>query len=137
MDKEELEAAFLNTNYKILENNIFKEELVLKIGEIVDFSSSLPSLMEWAFITAWNPLPDILSDEENRKRNTAFLTELRECGFESHLGLGMSEDGNWSEDSFFIENISKKKAAFYAKKFGQLAFVHCTKDQKAELIFTK
>ena len=138
MDKNRiLKQHFLNTNYLILKNDIFKDDIVLKIGEVVDLSSSLPNIREWAFITAWNPLPEILSKEENKKRNTTFLTELRANGFESHLGRGISEDGNWFEDSFFIENLSKDKALFYAKKFGQLAFVHCSKNQKAELVFTK
>jgi hypothetical protein len=33
--------------------------------------------------------------------------------------------------------MSKEKALFYAKKFGQLAFVHGVKNQKAELVFAK
>ena len=137
MDKLELEAAFLNTNYTVLKNDIFKEEIVLKIGEKNDLSSALPSLIEWALITAWNPLPDILSNEENKQRNTAFITELNTFGFVSHLGLGISEDGKWFEESLFIENISKETAMFYAKKYGQLAFVHGINNQTAELIFTK
>lgn len=137
MNKQELEAAFLNTNYTVLKNDTFKEEIVLKIGEKIDLSSALPSLIEWAFITAWNPLPEILSNEQNKQRNTAFITELNKNGFVSHLGLGISEDGKWFEESFFIENISKEKAMFYANKFGQLAFLHGINNQKAELIFTK
>ena len=137
MDKLELEAAFLNTNYTVLKNDIFKEEIVLKIGEKIDLSSALPSLIEWAFITAWNPLPEVLSNEQNRQRNTSFIAELNKFGFVSHLGLGISDDGKWFEESYFIENISKEKAMFYAKKYGQLAFVHGIKNQKAELIFTK
>ena len=63
MDKTELVSAFLNTNYLILKNDVFKDDIVLKIGEVVDLSSSLPNIREWAFITAWNPLPEILSKE--------------------------------------------------------------------------
>ena len=137
MNKLELEAAFLKTNYTVLKNDIFKEEIVLKIGEKNELSSALPSLIEWAFITAWNPLPEILSNEQNKQRNTAFITELNKNGFVSHLGLGISDDGKWFEKSLFIENISKEKAMIYAKKYGQLAFVHGIKNQKAELIFTK
>ena len=137
MSKTELEAAFLNTNYTVLKNDIFREEIILKIGEKNDLSFALPSLIEWAFITAWNPLPEVLSNEQNKLRNTAFITELNTFGFVSHLGLGFSDDGKWFEESFFIENISKEKAMAYAKKYGQLAFIHGINNQKAELIFTK
>ena len=44
---------------------------------------------------------------------------------------------NGSRALFFVENISKEKALFYAQKFGQVAFVHGKKNQKAELVFTE
>tara|TARA_B110000285_G_C14734342_1_gene427907 strand:- start:141 stop:584 length:444 start_codon:yes stop_codon:yes gene_type:complete len=137
MKNTKLTTAFLNTNYTIHSDDVFKEKVILKIGEIVDFNSTLPDLEEWTFITAWNPLPDILSNELNRKRNTALITELKENGFKSHLGIGISEDAKWFEDSFFVENMSLEKSLFYAKKFGQVAFVHGKRNQKVELVFTK
>lgn len=136
MDNTELETAFLNTNYIILKNDVFLEDIVLKIGEVHDFSSTLHNLKEWVFITAWNPLPDILSKDQNEKRNAALLDQLKADGFKSHFGQGVSADGEWFEDSFFIENLSKDKALFYASKFGQVAFVHCSANEKAELVFT-
>ena len=135
-NKKELKIAFLNTSYTIKKNKIFKEDIVLKIGEKVDFSSMLPNLKEWAFITAWNPLPNILSNEQNKQRNSLLSADLKKQGFQYHLARGISEDGKWFEDSFFIENISKRKARFYAKKFGQLAFVYCAKNATIELVFT-
>ena len=116
---------------------MFKEKVILKIGEIVDFNSTIPDLEEWTFITAWNPLPEIFSNEVNRKRNIDLMKELNENGFKLHLGIGTSEDGKWSEESFFIENMSREKSLFYAKKYGQIAFVHGKKKHKAELVFTE
>ena len=80
MDKKELEKAFLNTKYTILKNNILKEGITIKIGEVIDFSSVLPDLTEWAFITAWNPLPEICSYEENKKRNSILANDLMNDG---------------------------------------------------------
>ena len=137
MNNKELTAAFLNTNYTILSDDVFKEKVILKIGEIVDFNSTLSDLEEWTFITAWNPLPEILSNEVNRKRNTDLMNELKENGFKLHLGVGTSEDGEWFEESFFIEKMCREKALFYAKKFGQIAFVHGKKNHKIELVFTE
>ena len=136
MNNTELTGAFLKTNYTILPDDVFKEKAILKIGEIVDLNSILPDLEEWTFITAWNPLPEILSNEVNRKRNTDLMNELKENGFKLHLGIGISDDDKWSEDSFFIENISKEKSLYYAKKYGQIAFVHGKKNHKAELVFS-
>ena len=137
MNNTELTEAFLKTNYTILCDDVFKEKVILKIGEIVDFNSTIPDLKKWTFITAWNPLPEILSNELNRKRNADLMNELKENGFKLHLGIGTSEDGKWSEESFFIENISKEKSHYYAKKYGQIAFVHGKKKHKSELVFTQ
>jgi len=137
MNNTELTEAFLKTNYTILPDDVFKEKVILKIGEIVDFNSTIPDLKEWTFITAWNPLPEIFSKEVNRKRNTDLMKELKENGFKLHLGIGTSEDGKWSEESLFIENISTEKSLFYAKKYGQIAFVHGENNHKLELVFTE
>lgn len=137
MTNTDLTEAFLKTNYTILPDDVFKDKVILKINEIVDFTSTLSDLEEWTFITAWNPLPEILSNEVNRKRNIDLMKELNENGFKLHLGIGTSEDGKWSEESFFIENMSKEKSLFYAKKYGQIAFVHGKKNHKTELVFAE
>ena len=69
MTKEETHQAFLNTTYKVKGNYNFD----IKINSLVENANHLDS---YAFITAWNPLPVILSLEENRKRNQKLENEL-------------------------------------------------------------
>ena len=130
MSKEETHQAFLNTTYKVKGNYNFD----IKINSLVENANHLDS---YAFITAWNPLPVILSLEENRKRNQELENELISNGMDYSQGIGISADGNWSEESFFVENISIEKANELAKKYGQLAFVFGYKNNKAALIYTK
>ena len=130
MNKEETHQAFLNTTYKVKGNYNFD----IKINSLVENANHLDS---YAFITAWNPLPVILSLEENRKRNEELENELKNNGLQYTLGLGISADGKWSEESFFVENISIEKANELAKKYGQLAFVFGYKNNEAALIYTK
>ena len=136
MNINELKQAYLNTNYTIIKNSIFKEELTLHINKVTNLKNALPELKEWAFITAWNPNSIPLTTEENKQRNAYLLDDIRSKGYASHLGRGSSEDGNWSEDSFFIENISKEEALFYALKYEQCAFVYGKANQVSELIWT-
>ena len=124
MDINELKKAYLNTNYTIYKNSIFKEELILNINNETNFKNALPELKEWAFITAWNPTSTELTKQENEKRNACLLDDIKSRGYITHFGRGISEDGKWSEDSFFIENISKEEALFYALKYEQCAFVY-------------
>ena len=133
MKSTEIEQAFLETNYIIH----LQGEIVLRIGEMpADLLKQLPSLETWAFITAWNPLPDILSKSENNLRNAALQRHLIDHGYTVHNGIGISKDQSWSEESFFIENISHEDARQASAKFGQLAFVFGDLKNGNQLVFT-
>jgi hypothetical protein len=133
MKTNEIEQAFLETNYIVH----LQSDIVLKIGEMAaDLVEHLPLLKNWAFITAWNPLPDILSNAENEQRNEDLQQYLLDQGYSIHKGVGISKDQTWSEDSFFIENISLEDARQASAKFGQLAFVFGDRKHVNQLVFT-
>jgi hypothetical protein len=134
MDTTKIEAAFLETDYIILFENI----ITLKIGEVPSklfFDNS--QIKTWAFITACNPLPDILTKSENEHRNNQLQVQLNDAGFTFHPGIGISKNEDWFEDSFFIENIDLVTANDISLKFGQLAFLYGDKVNGNQLIFTK
>jgi len=133
MTPEEIHEAFISTNFIILKNDIFIDSVILKIGEIHIFPANIRS---WAYITAWNPLPTILNYGENVSRNNNLLYDLTNRGYKCHLGKGVSADGEWEEESFFIENINKTTALEFAIKYGQKAFVYGEVNKKAKLIYT-
>ena len=133
MTQEEIHDAFMSTNFIILKNEVFPVDLIIKIGGLNHLN---PVIKTWAFITAWNPLPTILTYEENVERNNNLLLELNNEGYISHLGKGVSADGQWEEESLFIENINKATALDFAIKYGQMAFVYGELNQVAELIYT-
>jgi len=126
----ELHQAFLNTSFRVLQSPFID----IKINQV---NAKLNNLKNWAFITAWNPLPDILSKEENHSRNQQLQQDIKQLGLKYSLGMGISEDGKWSEESFFIENIGLDKANELACKYGQLAFVVGGNGQNAMLYYTK
>jgi hypothetical protein len=121
--------AFLNTTYRVLQSPFID----IKINQANDVFGMLQN---WAFITAWNPLPDILSLEVNQRRNQQLEQDIKQFGFRYTLGMGISEDGKWSEESFFIENISLDNANELARKYGQLAFVFGKSGQNTILSYT-
>ncbi len=134
MDSNQIEKAFLETNYIAeIENN----PIVLKIGETPEnLIQRFPKIKTWAFITAWNPLPDILTKSENDIRNNQLKVQLKEEGFIFHPGVGISKNEDWSEESFFIENIELETANEISLKFGQLAFLYGDIAKGNQLIFT-
>jgi hypothetical protein len=112
----ELNQAYLNTTYRVLHSPFVD----IKINQV---NTELNNLQNWAFITAWNPSPDIFSLEENQSRNQELERGIKQLGLEYSLGVGISEDEKWFEESFFIENIGLDKANELSCKYGQLAFV--------------
>ncbi len=134
MDSNQIEQAFLETNYIAeIENN----PIVLKIGETPEILiQRFPKIKTWAFITAWNPLPDILTKSENDIRNNQLKVQLKEEGFIFYPGVGISKNEDWSEESFFIENIELETANEISLKFGQLAFLYGDGAKGNQLIFT-
>jgi len=130
MTPEELHQAFLNTSFKVLAEPAF----TIKINTIVPEVQKLDS---WAFITAWNPSPYNLTIEENLTRNKNLEDDIIKFGLKYNNGKGISEDEQWSEESFFVENISLDKTNEWAVKYGQLAYVFGNKNEIAKLIYTK
>lgn len=125
----ELNQAYLNTTYRVLQSPVID----IKINQN---NTELNKLENWAFITAWNPHPEISYLIENQSRNKRLEKDIKQLGLKYCLGIGISEDQKWSEESFFIENIDLGKANELSSKFGQLAFVYGIRNQNAMLYYT-
>ena len=67
----------------------------LRIDELSpELYESDKALLTWAFITAWNPLPEILSKSENDERNKQLEKEIGERSLKYKKGLGKADDGS-------------------------------------------
>lgn len=131
------EDIFKNTSYIVKANSYHPNDIILKVGEIPDkLFEVYPLLKNWAFISTYNPLPHILSDEENKRRNEELEKLLKKQNYTLSNGVGVSDDGKWQEESFFIQNISIEKAAQLAHQYGQLAFLYGVQNEEAELLYT-
>ena len=95
-----MHQSFLETDYIVFKNHKFENNIVLKINQKVLENDSANELTQpCALITAWNPLPDILSLKENRKRSEELKNHLIERGYVFHEAMGISSDKKWSEES--------------------------------------
>ena len=132
-EKDLLKNEFIETSYIIH----LKKEITLKIGEYPsELLNYFPKIESWAFITAWNPLPAILSNAQNKIRNSELLAQFHAANYETYPGIGISKNEKWSEASFFIVNIDLEAAHSIASQFGQLAFLYGEREKRNALIFT-
>jgi len=127
--------AFKNTDYIV---NINDKVITINIGKIqTELDNLIKPVEQWAFITAYNPLPKILSDNENKSRNNQLKQDAENLGFQVYTGYGIAKDKSWREDSFLIVGIDKKAAIQLGAKYGQLAIVTGSINNKSELIELK
>lgn len=138
MIKPELIEAYSKTHYFIE-----GVKVPIKIGELFDFEN-LPKLQDntspiesIAFITAYNPYSEILTDEENYVLNKKLEDSAVELEYIYFRGIGLNPSGKWKgEKSIAIVNISKDSASKISKMYKQNAFVYLKRNEIAQLVIT-
>ena len=109
------------------------------IGELSSKADSL--LQQFApagglFITAWNPLGEELTLEDNLKANQNLKPELLIRGLNVIDGYGVSKDGKWREDSFFTYPIDEENSLKLCCDFSQNAVVYVSSNGLPELLIS-
>jgi hypothetical protein len=128
--------AFKDTDYIV--NIKHNETITINVDKVnLNLDRAIKPHKTWAFITAYNPLPKILSDSENTARNSNLKQDIESLGFQLFTGYGIAKDKSWKEESFFITGIDKENAIKLGVKYGQLAIVIGQVGLKSELIVLK
>jgi len=91
----------------------------------------------WAFVSASNPFSINITKEENKKRHQALINFVSHSGLRYLEGEGQSKDGEWSEKSLLILDISKKEAIKLAQNFEQNAIVFGHFNRAPELVLCR
>lgn len=86
-----------------------------------DLKSRVPR-KRFAVITAWNPMNQPRSKEENRGRNAELERVLKKTGWKFYPTAGATEDH--CEESFTIEGIGREEALALGRDFGQHAILY-------------
>lgn len=133
---EDLRRAFEETHYIVRHQPAF----TLRIGQ---HSPQLDALLQdaghdcAAFVTAWNPKSQALSEAENRTRQQALLDDLKRLGPTWIGGIGQHPDNGWpGEESVLVLGLAFDAACNLARQHGQLAFVWCVTGKPCQLIMT-
>ena len=127
-----LVQAYASTEFRVFSLTPW----ALRVGEA---NTRLPQyadpLMGSAFITAYNPFSQPLSDSENEQRHLSLLNPLQEKGYQFLEGEGGDVDGEWPpERSVYIEGIDLITASILGKQYGQNAIVWAGWDTVPRLV---
>lgn len=91
-----------------------------------------------AYITAWNPFGEKISDDENYVAEQKLITEIESCNFFYLKGESIDPSGLWvSEPSLLIFGISLESVKELAKRYHQNGFIYIRDDAKPQLILLR
>ena len=105
----------------------YLEPIVLGIGQANQKLKELLEVFEVktaAFITAFNPYSEVLSDAENEQAQNRLVSDIEGLGCELVYGYGQDMAEQWPrEQSLLALGITESKAEILADKYGQNGFV--------------
>lgn len=91
-----------------------------------------------AFITACNPYSNLLSSEENAKRQANLAAELKRRSLCFYAGVGQHPSGNWpGEPSFLVIGLALEAAKNLGKAYEQNAVIWCGADAVPKLVLLR
>ena len=134
MDKS-LEAAYRATHFVVEDPRWSGEILVGELTlELDDFLRD-QGFSDWAYITAYNPRSELLSDDVNQARHNDLIQMLDVDEIPWLSGVGRNPDGSWPADpSVLVWGIDRATAVKIGRTFGQNAIVCGTLGGQAELV---
>ncbi len=129
--------AYRETEFRVFAEN----SLILKISEkcedLLGFYKTHRS-ETCAFITACNPLGELLSAEQNSDLQKHLEEEIKFRGLAYIAGEGKHPVGDWpGEPSYLVFDLSLEAAKTLGRKFNQNAIVWCDLDAVPQLILLR
>ena len=122
--------------YKTTRYTVYAPSMVIELSKTcqpLDDILVVHKASEWAFITAWNPRSDVLTDVENHQRHLQLKEMVRD--YYTLEGEGIGVNPAWKpERSWLIIGISKERAVGIGRDFEQNAIVYGTLNEPAELL---
>ena len=132
LDKLQLQAAYENTDYQILNPSIS----IICNAKNPSIDNYLQQLRKksWCLITAFNPLSKIQPKQINGWNNANLEFDLSFKGYSYTYAKGIGKDMDWPpEDSFLVLDICIADARLLAKKYQQHAILFGCKGEEAYL----
>ena len=130
----DLIAAFRRTNYCVHTD----PRMTLHIGksspQLLDLHRS-HKVNSSVFITACNPLSQLMSEDENAKRMGQLCNELTQRSLTFFEGVGQNPSMEWpGEPSYLVLDMSMQAAMALGRKYEQHAIVFSEFDALPQLI---
>jgi hypothetical protein len=131
--KLRLEAEYRRTNYVVDDRSV---DVTIRLDRD---NTALEGLLiklranSWAFLTAYNPYSNTVSEDENIARQAELIELLNKQGADFYKARGIGDD--WEEPSLFIVEITREAAIDIGRQFEQNAILWGSIEHCPELIW--
>jgi hypothetical protein len=129
--------AYKDTDFRVFGDSPF----VLNVGQRSDelaIAQTSHHVECSAFITAWNPFSQMLSDDGNLARQQALAKDLSQRALVYVEGFGQHKSNQWpGEESFLVFGLTLEAAKKLGAKYEQNAIVWSGKNAVPELILLR
>ncbi|RNF33991.1 DUF3293 domain-containing protein [Paracoccus methylarcula] len=130
----DLLAAYLNTEFRVMEPRQFTLRIGIPSSEVKAVYLAL-GYSSAAFLTAWNPLSQKATDQQNEAAQAALIDKLVRNKYLVWTGIGVDPTGDWpGEESVFVPGIDLDTAKSFGSEFSQNAIVWMDVDGVPQLI---
>lgn len=130
----ELFQAFEETHYIVHHEPPFTMNIGKPCADLKKLMAERNALGA-AFITAWNPFSQKLSDQENAKRQQELKEKLKQRGLTFIDGIGQHPSNGWpGEPSVLVLDLDREAAKAIAGQYEQLVFVWSDQTGLPELV---
>lgn len=90
------------------------------------------------YLTACNPLGELLPDHLNERRMTQLRQALQRAGWSWLDGHGHDPSGDWpGEDSVLVWGMNKANARAWGQQWNQNAVLYCGADRVPQLVLLR
>ena len=129
--------AYRETEFRVFVDDVVVLKISEKNEELVGLFKAY-RIETCAFVTAFNPLGELLSHEQNSNLQKRLEEEIQFRGLTYIAGEGKHPVGDWpGEPSYLVFDLSLEAAKILGRKFNQNAIVWCGPDAVPQLILLR
>jgi len=130
-------TAYRETEYRVMADRPFVIRIDEPCAELLALYKA-SKLACAAFLTAYNPFSQTVSEVENTERQAELAKELRRRSLTFLEGIGEHPSGDWpGEASFLVLGLSLEAAKSLGQRYEQNAIVWCGADAVPKLVLLR
>lgn len=130
VDAAELAAAYASAEYAVALDG---DTLPLRVGEPASDLEAYWPAERYAFITAWNPASEPMSDAANQAADTRLVTQLEAAGAARHPAWAQDAHRGWREPGWLLADLDEHVIDVLAREFGQAGVLAWSRGEPVRL----